>query len=278
MTLGRKRILLVGDSGVGKSHAVLDFLDEHLIERPETKIFVIDLDDSMTDLFDRYEDVVKVLENPEQGQHKMITSYTDLLSATVKAQQFLGKDDILVFEGLERGWELSQDEYTEEVFGKTSAQHLAELRKIRVEASQKDAPVSYDSARDWPSIRKMWKNDVLIPLTTATPWHIIATTAAKALVNLGGDTYNTNEFLRSIFSDSGVVPEGEKSDVKRFGIAITLGKHPQNGTYTFSVNKNRTGLGVTPKNCTWTKRPFWATLQMQLNQEEEEETDEKTSE
>lgn len=259
----RNRTLISGDTGTGKTRAALSVADEMLTQNPSMKIAIIDLDDSLEQELERFPDVKARLtdENGKLVQWHLCAHYDALVSATTRVQQYLGEGDLLIIEGLERGWELSQDKYTEDVFGKTSGEHLATLRAQRISQGQDQAPASYDSARDWPSIRKMWKNDVLFKLTVATKWHTIATSAAKGIVSLDsrGEKWNVNPYQRGIFGEIGVVPEGEKSDSKRFEAVIVLG-YTKMG-YEFSVAKNRYGERRTPHGVMWSNRPFWATFE-----------------
>lgn len=260
--LERQRILICGDSGYGKSRAALSFADEMLLERPDAKVAVIDCDDSMDYEIEKFPRVQAKLVEPS-GNHPYwfkITGHDALVTAKTRVLQYLGAGDILIFEGLERGWELSQDAYTEAVFGKSTGEHLQSLRASAVAASRLEAPVSFDNARDWPSIRKLWKNDVLIPLTVNVAHHVIATASSKQIVALSrdGSTSNVNPFVKAIFGEIGIAPEGEKSDVKRFDIAVCLGIN--RGNYILSVAKNRERTGLKPADIPWTSRPFWATL------------------
>lgn len=259
----RNRTLISGDTGTGKTRAALSVADEMLTSNPTMKIAVIDLDDSLEQELERFPDVRARLANAEGKlvQWHLCASYDALVTATTKVQQYLGEGDLLIFEGLERGWELAQDKYTEDVFGKTSGEHLATLRAAHIAAGQDQAPASYDSARDWPSIRKMWKNDVLFKLLVATKWNVIATSAAKAIVSLDsrGEKWNVNPYQRGIFAEIGSVPEGEKSDSKRFEAVVLLGYTRQG--YEFSVAKNRYGATRMPHGVMWTNRPFWATFE-----------------
>jgi len=202
-----------------------------------------------------------------------IDSFDALEAALIKVEQNMKREDIVIFEGLERGWELAQDNYTEKVFGKSTAEHLSTLRQSRVAASKLDAPVSFDTARDWPSIRKMWKNEILIPLTTATPWHFVATAASKPIVLLNANegTYNVNPYIKGIYGNVGVAPEGEKNDTKRFDISIVLGV--QREKHVLSIVKNREESGMRPQNIEWTNRPFWATVQVAVTPKQEPESE-----
>src|SRR3989337_271341 len=268
----RTRIMIAADSGCGKTHAALSFASERLLKEPDLPVFVIDLDDSMDYEIDKFPDVKAKLTNDKglpQNWYK-IADYEGLMTAVTKAQQVLAKGGVLIIEGLERGWELAQDTFTEAVFGKSSGEHLQSLRASAVAQTRLQAPVSYDNARDWPSIRKLWKNNVLVPLTSACPWDVVATCSAKKIVALDsqGEKFNVNPFIKGIFGDIGIAPEGEKSDVKRFDLAVCLGMN--GGIYLFSIAKNRTGTGVRPSEVRWTNRPFLATLENALKGEKED--------
>jgi hypothetical protein len=273
----RNRTLVSGDTGTGKTLAALSVADEMLTHSPNMKIEIIDLDDSLEQELERFPDVKARLANSEGKlvHWHLCAHYDALLAATTKVQQTLGEGDLLIIEGLERGWELAQDKYTEDVFGRTSGEHLATLRAARIAAGQDSAPASYDSARDWPSIRKMWKNDILFKLTVAVKWSVIATSAAKAIVSLDsrGEKWNVNPYQRGIFGTLGVVPEGEKSDSKRFEAVVMLG-YTREG-FEFSVAKNRYGERRTPHGVVWTNRPFWATVTAAAIAPQAEEEEEK---
>ena len=271
----RHRVMIIGDSGTGKTRAALSFASEHLLEFPDAKIAIIDCDDSMDFEMSRYSDVYDRLEKDEAGETPYwfrIVRYSHLEQAALKVQQYLRTNDLLIFEGLERGWELAQDHYTQEVFGRTTVEHMQTLRQTAISTNKETAPTTFDSMRDWPSIRKLWKNEILIPITVATPWHTVATAAGKPIVNLNQaqDIWNVNPFLRAIFGNIGMAPEGEKSDVKRFDIAVVLGIR-NNRDHIFSVAKNREKTGLRPQDNSWTNRPFWATLQVVTEPKKEEE-------
>ena len=265
----RQRIMLAADSGCGKSHAALSFAEEQLLEHPDATIAVIDCDDSLEEILPKFPDVAaKLTVGGKRHNWWMIQSYNDLLTAATKVQQMLHAGDVLIFEGLERGWEIAQDYYSEQVFGKSPAEHLMSIRESRVAASKLDSPVSYDIARDWPTIRKLWRNEILVPLTTATSFHIVATTAAKEIVLLSADrsVYNVSPFIRGIYGEMGAAPEGEKHDTKRFSLAVVLGI--SGSRYIMSVAKNRSDVSNRrPQNINWTSMPFWATLVTNLAEE-----------
>lgn len=257
----RTKMLLVADSGMGKSHALLSFMEEHLTENPGANIAVIDFDDSLEELLPAFPQVSALL---VRGQNWwLVKSYETLREAQAKIPTLLREGDVLGVEGLERGWELAQDYYTENVFGKNPAEQLMSIRKSLV-SSDSLKPTSYDTARDWPTIRKLWKSEVLYELTTAVPWSIVATVAGKAIVNLGGDTFNVSPFTRAIFGDIGIAPEGEKADHKRFQLIVCLGM--QGSDYVMSVAKNRTPENPRrPMGVKWTNMPFWARLRSVLD-------------
>lgn len=250
----RDRVMLVADSGMGKTRAMLSYIEEHLNDDSSINVAVIDCDDSMEELLDGFPLTKALLQKGTNWW--LVRNYRQLGEAAARIPMLLKEGDILAFEGLERGWELAQDYYTEEVFGKNPAEQLMHIRKSLVSADSLK-PTSYDTARDWPTIRKLWKNEVLYELTAGVPWHVVTTVSAKPIVNLGGDTWNVNPYVRAIFGDIGVAPEGEKSDYKRFQLIVCLGM--SGADYVLSVAKNRTTLeALRPKGVKWTNMPFWA--------------------
>jgi hypothetical protein len=282
----RERIMVIADSGAGKTHAALSVADELLMEKPDAKIMVIDMDDSLEDLLPKFPDVAPHL-NRKPGPDRnwfLVSTYEELLACVDKAKTRLGTGDILIIEGLERGWELAQDYYSQEVYGHSPAEHTTSIRKMNVEgANSLDAgsalkASTFDVARDWPSIKKFWKSEILIPLTTATMYHIVATAASKPLVNLNESKgiWNADPYIRAIFQPVGVIPEGEKNDIKRFSTIVVLGILGSN--HIFGVVKLRS-LGAKILEQRWTNRPFLTSLRMAVTPpelEKEKEVEEKS--
>jgi len=211
----RERLMLVGDTGTGKSYSCLTLARE----LAPTPFYFIDTDDSVDRLlFTEFKGLTNVYPYPSSSWEKCEKSLEDI-SSKVK------EGDWLVIDMLCSTWDFVQSYFVEQVFGKKIDDYFLEVRKtMKIGATRLDGLKGWV---DWGVINKIyqdWVNKIMYQL----PCHVAATSKVTSLM-----TTDEPE-IRSLFSSLGIKPEGEKRNSYRVH-TILLTAHDKNGWYISTI-------------------------------------------
>ena len=220
----REKVLLSGEANTSKTLSLIALA----ILYPDRKVVILDPDDG----------VGKVLEELGVGELPNLTvipvraDWGKMLSDYESIKTQLTPNDWLCMDMLGRFWDLSQNYYSSEVFGKNPAEHIIQLKK---QASQVNFG-GFDGLQDWAVIKRLHNEQLMDDAVLYSPFNVMCTTSVKEFLPV--EKVPKTGQLGIYASEFGIKPEGEKHNIYRFDSQLVLYRK-KNNTYWFRIVRDR---------------------------------------
>ncbi len=220
----REKILLVGDSNTSKTLSLISLA----ILIPDKRVTILDPDDG----------IAKVLAELGVGELPNLTvipvraDWGDMLTKYQAAKEELTSGDWLCMDMLGRFWDLSQNYYSSEVFGKDPAEHIIQLKKQADQVSFG----GFDGLQDWTVIKRLHNESLMDDAVLYSPFNVMCTTSVT-LFSPKEKVPKTGQ-LGIYATEFGIKPEGEKHNIYRFDTQAVLYRKKDN-TYWFRLVRDR---------------------------------------
>ena len=220
----REKIMLSGDSNTSKSLSLVMLA----VLYPDSKVVILDPDDGIGKLLAELglEDLPNLEVIPVRADWgKMLENYY-----LVKKE--LSPSDWLCMDMLGRFWDLSQNYYSSEVFGKDPAEHIIQLKK---QASQVNFG-GFDGLQDWAVIKRLHNEQLMDDAVLYSEFNVMCTTSVRDWLPV--EKVPKTGQLGIYASEFGIKPEGEKHNIYRFDTQAVLYRKKE-GTYHFRLVRDR---------------------------------------
>jgi hypothetical protein len=195
-----ERILALGLYGSGKTKSWADIAKWYRTSGTPGMFYVLDTDNTTLRTLTGYEGWEQNVVRQDVPDWETLTALTDEFFA--KATQ----DDWLVIDSIDQAWTGVQDYYTEQVFGKDSADFFLQAKL----AGQSGHPLADGFGQNWQVINKLYQR--WVGKVIRWPGHVYACTPSQAVVepNASGKGGDSRE-IRETFGRYGVRPAGQKA-------------------------------------------------------------------
>ncbi len=238
----REKILLSGEMNTSKTLSLVSLA----VLYPDSKVVILDPDDGVAKLLNELglEDLPNLTIIPVRAD------WGEMLGNYKLAKAILTPDDWLCMDMLGRFWDLSQNYYSSEVFGKDPAEHIIQLRK---QASQVNFG-GFDGLQDWAVIKRLHNESLMDDAVLYSEFNIMCTTSVKEWLPV--EKVPKTGQLGIYATEFGVKPEGEKHNIYRFDTQAVLYRR-KDGTYHFRLVRDRGRTVDLKQEFDFTGKSFW---------------------
>lgn len=219
----RERILAMGSYGAGKTNSWINVAGWHKKRKEPGKFYVIDTDHTTE----------RSMEGLELPATVWIPNEWPEYGAIKKQILSLAKpDDWLVIDTVDRVWDMAQEGFSEQVFGKEIDEWFLEFRK----SNKSGNAFQGDYGINWQVINRMYHG--FMGLVTRFPGHVFCCTPADPIQQPnrsgeGGDSVET----RNLYGRYGFKPRGQKQLGHLFHTVLLLSD--LNGSWRMTTVKDR---------------------------------------
>lgn len=220
----REKILLSGESNTSKTLSLVALA----VLYPDSRVIIFDPDDGVAKLLAELglEDLPNLTVTPVRADWgEMLTNYQ-------LAKKILTPSDWFCMDMLGRFWDLSQNYYSSEVFGKDPAEHIIQLKK---QAAQVNFG-GFDGLQDWAVIKRLHNEQLMDAAVLYSEFNVMCTTSVREWLPV--EKVPKAGQLGIYASEFGVKPEGEKHNIYRFDTQAMLYRK-SGGTYHFRMVRDR---------------------------------------
>jgi hypothetical protein len=215
------------------------------------KFYIIDSDFSMDTTITSYQEIPysiagdPTFENPDARIHIwQCLEWPEYKSALAAIRRVAKPGDWVCVDFISNAWTAVQEEFSEQVFGKSLADYFLEKRK---ELSGKDKSVKLDGWKDYGVINpmyKQWINDLLY----RGRWHVYCTAISDVLSSDRNPTEDPD--VRELFLRYQLKPVGQKHLTSQFLTILLTGRKGKDiRTITAVKDKERPEVsGIEVKN------------------------------
>ena len=222
----REKIMLSGDSNTSKSLSLVSLA----ILYPDRKVVILDPDDGIAKLLGELGLTMEDL--PNLKVIPVRANWGELLTNYREAKEELSPEDWLCMDMLGRFWDLTQNYYSSEVFGKDPAEHIIQLKK---QAAQVNFG-GFDGLQDWAVIKRLHNEQLMDDAVLYSEFNVMRTTSVREFLPV--EKVPKAGQLSVYASEFGVKPEGEKHNIYRFDTQAMLYRKKE-GTYHFRMVRDR---------------------------------------
>lgn len=222
-----ERILSMGLWGSGKTNSWVTIARWYRNTQTPGHFYVLDTDNTTLRTLsgdDGWEQNVTVVD---------VMEWENLVTDTEKFFEQATREDWLVVDSIDSAWQMVQDYFTEQVFGKDSAEFFMQARL----AGQAGHPLASDYGSNWQVINKLYSK--WIGKVIRFPGHVYACTPAQQVSqpNQSGKGGDSKE-IRETFGRLGVRPAGQKALGFQMH-SVLLMQSPSVGDYRLTTAKDR---------------------------------------
>jgi hypothetical protein len=218
----REKILLAGGANTCKTLSLVNLA----VLYPDKKVVILDPDDGVHKALNEIG-----CELPNLTVIPVTKDWEELMKNYEMIKAELGEGDWLGFDMLNRLWDLSQQFYSQFVFGMSPIQHLLELRK----QAKSIGFGGFDGLQDWTIIKRLHNEQLIDDAVLSCKFNVMATTSV--------DTYLPVEKVPTVGTagifakEFGIKVGGEKGNVYRFDTQAYM--YPRDGKYYFRLVRDR---------------------------------------
>lgn len=150
--ISRERILGYGNSGCGKTRAMLD-----VIEATDSRVFVVDTDASWERMLEGkgYAGRVDVADVRALAYQEDVSPWEVTKRKLSEFSRGMGREDWMVLDMHTIVWTWCQNEFSEQVYGAEIDNYFVAARKRQVDAG-KSGGNAFAGDMDWSAINRMW--------------------------------------------------------------------------------------------------------------------------
>lgn len=224
--VARERILLYGEPGTGKSHAIVQLAKFMMSASPTTNFYVIDNDRSY-----KLTQEINSLSNMAVKEVYDFPEYREALDTFLR---LIKPNDFLVCDLMSESWSAAQTYYTDQVHD-NEANYFLQVRAAMKSPTKENV---LDGWTDWQYINRIYFNFAK-PFVYKSPCHIIATSTADPVARpKPGSTVGDDRETLTVFGSVGWKPEGQKRLKHQFNTTIFVFKDNR-GVHRFTTVKDR---------------------------------------
>lgn len=222
-----ERILSMGLYGSGKTKSWADVAKWYRTTDTPGMFYVLDTDNTTLRTLTAYEGWEANVVRQDVPDWETLTRLTDNFFENAT------RDDWLVIDSIDAAWTGVQDYYTEQVFGKDSADFFMQAKL----AGQAGHPLADGFGQNWQVINKLYQR--WIGKVIRWPGHVYACTPAQAVVepNASGKGGDSRE-VRETFGRYGVRPAGQKALGFQFHTVLLM-QSPAKDEWSITSVKDR---------------------------------------
>lgn len=198
----RERILVYGGPGSSKTRSWLTIAEMYRKTKTPGKFYHLDTDDAYWSTVEEFPELAE----SDIVESRFVYEWEDYVSVTKEFAQKATKDDWIIGDLFDKGWEEAQNYYSEQIYGKGKADYFLLRREEVAKQKTKDKNFQpFDGWTDWSVIKPLhadWANDLIF----RNQAHIYLATTQKAT-----DRKTDNKDTTETFAHLGAKPGGEKS-------------------------------------------------------------------
>jgi hypothetical protein len=239
----REKVMLVGDSNTSKTFSLISLAMLY----PSSKVIIFDPDDGSSKTLDELgltpNDLPNLMIIPVRADWGEFKTAYDIVKPT------LTEKDWMCFDMLGRFWDLAQQYYAQQVFGKNPVEHLLSLKK-QAQSTQFNG---FDGLQDWPLIKRIYGELFIDDAVVYSKFNVMATCGVKEFLPVERVPKTGIQSLYAL--RFGIKPDGEKHNVYRFDTQAVLYRKKEGG-YFFKLVRDR-GRQVQDTEFEITGKNFW---------------------
>lgn len=224
--VSKERLLIYGGPGVGKTYAILSLLRLY----PKSKVFVIDVDDGASTTAEEFEDL-----DEDRLFYFKCKNFAEVIEDWNIIEEEIEPDDWICLDMLGQFWELAQQDYVKEIWGKDIGEYYKQMRKDAEDAKKQNKQVNLSGWEDWSIIKKSHNSDFIEKIKRCGS-RVLLTAGSKTLITSGRAA--DGPAIVSVFGKVGQKPVGEKHNPHRVHTILFLEKDSK-GDYYVTCLKNR---------------------------------------
>lgn len=202
-TPARERIMCYGEYGSGKSYSWVKWAEWMLRTKSSGKVHLLDMDFAsarQAEAFVGFEQVVVPY---------MVLEWPDIGAAFAKINPVATAEDLLVIDHGDTPWQLVQDWYTEQAFGKDAADFFLDFKK----AGNTGNPLADAFGTNWQVINKLYNRDFANNFLRF-PGHILMSVKAEPVRRPDPRKQNApsdSPEILEMFGRAGMKPRGQNA-------------------------------------------------------------------
>lgn len=218
----REKILLGGGTNTGKTLTIIQLAAAF----PDRKVCAFDAEGDIALSLEEMG-----LELPNLIIKNVTPDWGKLTEDYNQAKAILTPNDWMCFDMIGVFWDLAQNYFSKEVYGKSPAQHIMALRRA---ASRADFG-GFDGLTDWTVIKRLHNEDIFDDAVRWSPFNVMATTSLndfspkEKVPKTGVEGLMATEFGKKL--------EGEKHNKYRFRTIAILYQTIPSGRFCFKLVK-----------------------------------------
>jgi len=211
------KTLLYGTAGTGKTRAAMLQFKKLWEKNKKARCKIFDTDKGLTETLKELDNDGKKL-FPKEFIDNMdwynCKDFKATLAAMKEVFQDTTKDDMIVFDMLDKLFEDAQEHYSIEIFGEDLSNFYMRRRVEMDKDKSKNASV-FDGWKDWVPIKMLHNREIIDRITKQIGCHVVCITSAKVVEQ---HDLKKGKIIENptIFTNIGFAPVGEKRNDHRF--------------------------------------------------------------